>query len=274
MSAFSLQSGDQEFAWWVDGAGQAALFLHGFTGCKENWIGLASKLVRWRRVMALDLPGHGMSSAPAEVDKYTMAQVGEHLVRMLDHLQIDRVDLVGYSMGGRLSLYFALCHPRRVRSLVLESASPGLLTEEERLLRRRSDDALADRIERDGIDAFVQEWERQPLFNSQRGLDEATQLALRTQRLNNKSQGLANSLRGMGSGVQPELWSRLGELSVPVMLVAGALDEKFVALNQRMAAMIPQARLKIVPEAGHAVHLESPGCFESLLRDFWEVGSQ
>ena len=271
MSSFYLQSGGLEFAWWSDGAGQAVVFLHGFTGSKESWLRLGRGLAVERRVLAVDLPGHGKSSAPADARQYGMPQVCAHLAGMLDQMEIERIDLVGYSMGGRLALYFALESPLRVRSLVLESASPGLQSEDERKLRRQSDEALADRIEQDGVDAFVREWEHLPLFASQAGLDEVTRLELRAQRLDNRPLGLANSLRGMGSGVQPSLWNCLGELRIPVMLVAGAKDEKFLALNQRMAAMISQARLEIVPEAGHTVHLEQPGVYESLLRDFWNM---
>ncbi len=114
----------------------------------------------------------------------------------------------------------------------------------------------------------MEEWERLPLFASQSRLPAAAQSKVRAQRLANNAQGLANSLRGMGTGVQPSLWDRLGELKVPTLLIAGALDEKFMRTAQKMAKKIPGARVEIVAEAGHNVHVEKPAAFDHLVLDF------
>jgi 2-succinyl-6-hydroxy-2,4-cyclohexadiene-1-carboxylate synthase len=251
------------------GEGRAALLLHGFTGSKESWQPLADRLAVFQRVIVVDLLGHGESSAPADPVRYQMAQCSADLAKVLDGLQLHEVDLLGYSMGGRLALHFALHHPERVRSLVLESASPGLESEADRQVRRHSDHALAERIERNGLEEFVNEWERLPLFASQKRLHVEDRRRLREQRLRNRPLGLANSLRGMGTGVQPALWGRLGELQCPVMLIVGELDEKFVAINRRMAAGIADARLEIVSRAGHSVHLEQTEAYYDLIQNFW-----
>ncbi|MCL4834580.1 MAG: alpha/beta fold hydrolase, partial [Caldilineaceae bacterium] len=169
---------------------------------------------------------------------------------------------------GRLALYFALHYPEKVTSLILESASPGLATPEERAARTASDNALAMRIEREGIPAFVAFWEALPLWRSQARLPASVQQWLHEQRLGNSPTGLAHSLRGMGSGVQPSLWERLGELDMPVLLLAGEEDEKFVAINRQMAQRIPHARLEIVPRAGHTLHLEQPAVFQRAVCSF------
>jgi 2-succinyl-6-hydroxy-2,4-cyclohexadiene-1-carboxylate synthase len=148
----------------------------------------------------------------------------------------------------------------------------------ERQARREADEALARRIEEEGVEAFVAFWETLPLFASQARLREETRRELRARRLRNRPEGLAGSLRGMGTGSQPSLWERLGELQPRTLLIAGELDEKFCSINRRMAAAIPGAQLHIAPGAGHTVHLEQPEWYAdvvagSLLHGdpFWQV---
>jgi 2-succinyl-6-hydroxy-2,4-cyclohexadiene-1-carboxylate synthase len=169
-------------------------------------------------------------------------------------------------MGGRIALYSALS--TSFCALILESASPGLADPEERSQRRQSDNVLADRIEREGLPAFIDYWQNIPLFASQQSISPAQRAAQCTQRLNNSVTGLANSLRGIGTGVQPALHQRLHELCMPTLLIAGALDSKFCAIAQEMAHEIPASQLAIVPDAGHTVHLERPAHFLSLIRTF------
>jgi 2-succinyl-6-hydroxy-2,4-cyclohexadiene-1-carboxylate synthase len=156
-------------------------------------------------------------------------------------------------MGGRLCLHAALSSPDAVTALVVISATGGIDDESERNERRHADDALADRIEGIGVPAFVDEWLAQPLFA---WLDEAARG--RADRLRNTAAGLASSLRRAGTGTQEPLWARLRTLMVPTLVVAGALDPKFVALGERLAATIPGADLAVIDGAGHTVHLEQP----------------
>ncbi|RLT38722.1 MAG: 2-succinyl-6-hydroxy-2,4-cyclohexadiene-1-carboxylate synthase [Chloroflexi bacterium] len=246
-------------------AGATLLLLHGFTGSGASWAAHAAYLrTAGLRVLSPDLPGHG-ANLPANPDDYTMEVAAGQLAALLEAEKSGPVHLLGYSMGGRLALYFALHYPEKVRSLILESASPGLASAEERAARRASDDALADRIEREGIPAFVAFWESLPLWKSQACLPVAAQQWLHESRLRNDPTGLARSLAGMGSGVQPSLWERLNELRMPALLLAGAEDAKFVEIAQQMAERIPSARLEVVPEAGHTVHWEQPDAFREIV---------
>jgi len=165
-----------------------------------------------------------------------------------------RATYVGYSMGGRLCLQLALDRPELVEHLVLISASPGIADDAERAARRASDEALAREIERDGVDAFLERWLAQPLFAS---LPRAA-AGIEDRRAANTVDRLAHQLVMLGQGSQPDNWPRLGELRMPVLLIAGALDTKYVDIAHRMGKAIANARVEIVDGAGHACHLERP----------------
>ena len=253
----------------VRGQGPALLLLHGFTGSAATW---TPHLDAWRgfTTVAVDLLGHGASDCPADQRRYRMERCAEDLVALLDRLDVRRAAVLGYSMGGRIALRLALQAPERLWAMVLESASPGIEDASEREERARSDADLAEAIERDGVEAFLERWQALPLFASQARLPAALQEELRRQRLRNDPRGLASSLRGMGAGQQEPLLARMGGIRMPVLAIAGALDDKYCALARRMAVALPCARTEIVPDAGHAVHLERPQAFAGAARGFLE----
>jgi 2-succinyl-6-hydroxy-2,4-cyclohexadiene-1-carboxylate synthase len=206
---------------------------------------------------------------PDDPARYAAARAAEDVVDALDTLGIARVALLGYSMGARVALHTALAAPERVGALILESGSPGIAGEAERAERRAADDALAADIERCGVEAFVDRWERLPLWASQRQLSSAVRDGLRAQRLAGSARGLANSLRGLGAGATASVRERLGELAgIPVLLVCGALDEKYVAAAREMNEALSRSTLHVVEGAGHAVHLERPGELLDAVEDF------
>lgn len=250
------------------GSGTPVVMLHGFTGSTRTWRPLMSTIGQAFRCIAIDLPGHGQSEAPQEADRYRMERIAVDLTGLLKQLAAAPAHWLGYSMGGRLALYIACRHPELVRSMVLESASAGLREPSEREARIAQDTVLANRIENEGIPRFADYWQSIPLFDTQKHLPEKAQAAMRQQRLSNSASGLANSLRGMGTGAQPELWSELGNLAMPMMLIAGEKDAKFVSINRQMAAAIPHARLEIVAGSGHAVHLEVSHQYGDLVMRF------
>ena len=247
--------------------GPVLLLLHGFTGSGATW---SPHLEAWPgfTTVAVDLLGHGASDCPADPRRYRMESCLEDLVALLDRLEVRRAAVLGYSMGGRVALRLALHAPERVRALVLESASPGIEDATEREARVRSDGKLAGAIERDGVAAFVDRWQALPLFASQARLPVAVRDELRRQRLRNDPRGLSGSLRGLGAGRQKPVLAQMGGILVPVLAMAGALDDKYCALARRMASALPCARTLIVPDAGHAVHLERPHIFAEAVRGF------
>jgi len=285
-----VQANGVDYFVTATGNGRLLVLLHGFTGSSANWETVTAVLAPHFRLIVIDLLGHGRTASPPDPARYRMEKVAADVTAVVQEILTAeyakdaekkktlrsprplRFNLLGYSMGGRLALYIALHTPHLIQSLILESASPGLAAETERAERRQRDNALADRIERDGIPAFVNFWEKLPLWESQKQLPETKRQALRRQRLQNNPTGLANSLRGMGTGVQPSLWPRLEELKMPVLLLAGALDEKFMGINRQMAAQMPTATLEIVPDAGHTIHLERPELFDALVGNFLRGG--
>jgi 2-succinyl-6-hydroxy-2,4-cyclohexadiene-1-carboxylate synthase len=258
----------------VEQAGQGCplLLLHGFTGSAAGWAPYAFALARSARTIAVDLIGHGESDAPADADRYRMERCVEDLVSLLDALHIDRADVLGYSMGGRVALHLASVARSRIRALVLESASPGITDAAGRRARLAADAELAQVIERDGVEAFVDRWERMPLFATQASLPRDGRARLRAQRLKNRAIGLANSLRGMGVGQQTPLWDSLFGIGAPTLLLAGTLDQNYRELARAMAAAMPNARVVVVPDAGHNVHLEQPAAFLRLVQEFLSSG--
>jgi 2-succinyl-6-hydroxy-2,4-cyclohexadiene-1-carboxylate synthase len=247
------------------------LLLHGFTGSSRSWSGvLVDGLASLGRAPVLvDLPGHGRHRGASSPDHFTLAGVFESI---LEASRGASLDLVGYSMGGRMALAFAVIHPDRVSRLVLESASPGLATEGEREARRAADEALARSLEENGIEAFVDAWQRQPLFESQATLPPGVLAEQRARRLRNDPASLGACLRGLGTGSQPSFWDALPGLDIPTLVLAGEADTKFVEIGRRMVRALPRGRLAAVPGAGHAVHLERPDAWLAHVGGFLAGG--
>ena len=239
----------------VEGRGPRMVLVHGFAQNRDCWGPLFDDLVADHEVCRIDAPGHGRSS-----NFHAGLRTGARLIAD----QGGRATYLGYSMGARFLLHLALSMPELVDRLVLIGATAGIDDPDERARRRDQDEAMAQRLERDGVEAFVDAWLAQPLFA---GLTEDMQF--REARAENTVEGLAESLRQAGTGAQDPLWDRLHRLAMPVLVVAGELDVKFSELASRLAASIGEnAEVAIIPGAGHAVHLERPAEFVAALRRF------
>lgn len=247
------------------GEGEPLLLLHGFTGTSGTFDEPLSYLSGSYDIVKVDLPGHGGTGPLGAV---SMERFCRDLHELLDRLEIEQVHLLGYSLGGRAALSFAVLYPDKVKSILLESASPGLASTEEQLARQAKDKALADMLLRDGLDAFVDYWEQIPLFRTQDSLPEEKKREIRTERLSHQGQGLAESLSGMGTGHQPSWWEQLTTLTIPVCLITGAEDEKFKNINKQMSELLPKVHWEEVEGAGHAVHLEKPRIFAKIVDSF------
>lgn len=244
------------------GSAPPLLLLHGFTGASDAWgsfllQGLASRSPG--SILIPDLPGHGGSPLPADPSRLTVPRVARLLAReVLPRLGAERAVWLGYSLGGRLALAAGVLHPGQVAGLVLESASPGLADPRARTNRRQEDEALARSLETEGMGPFVERWLARPLFRGLARLPEGEQEQERERRLRNDPRALAAVLRGLGTGSQPSLHSRLHEVRAPALLMAGGEDAKFAAIAREMAASLAAAQVEVFPGVGHAPHREAP----------------
>ncbi|QQE81320.1 2-succinyl-6-hydroxy-2,4-cyclohexadiene-1-carboxylate synthase [Alicyclobacillus sp. SO9] len=249
------------------GSGFPVLLLHGFTGSAGVWRPVMENNAQFLWI-APDLLGHGQTDAPMQASRYTIDQQIADLMDIVRQLGFAAFACLGYSMGGRVALGLSLHYSQHVKAIVLESSSPGLASEEERQTRIARDEELANRIEAIGVKSFVREWERIPLFATQSRLTEATLQQQRDIRLQQIPRGLANSLRGMGTGVQPSYWLGISEMQVPVLLVTGEEDNKFSKIAERMTAIMQSSEHISIRDAGHTVHLEQPSLFWNAVFTF------
>lgn len=276
MDSIKISLNDAQYHVAISGQGRVPLLLlHGFTGSSASWRHVAERLAQTFTVIRLDLLGHGQTIAPDDATRFEMRHAAQDVIYIMRELGFNHFGLHGYSMGGRLALYTALHHPENIAALSLESASPGLVTGGERAARKNSDDALARRILADGIPAFVEYWENIPLFASHaQRLDETVKRYQRDIRLANRADGIANSLKGMGTGVQPSQWELLPRLHRPVLLITGEEDVKFTSINGQMASQLPDAVHLPIHNAGHTIHLEQHEAWLAAVTAFHRFASK
>lgn len=231
------------------------ILLHGFTQTRQSWRRTATELGSRYRAITPDLPGHGQAAARTPSFDACTAYI-----RAL--APSEPFGLVGYSMGGRIALHAAL--QLNLERLILIGASPGIQDPKAREARRQADNALATKIEAIGVEAFAREWGKLPLWEGQ---PERTRAAAYADRLRNTPHGLAQALRGLGTGTMDPLWDRLPELEIPVTLITGERDEKFRALAADMAEALPNAQHVRIPGTGHAPQLERPDLVARAIRE-------
>lgn len=244
----------------------AVVYLHGFMGDSGDWKEMADGLSDRLRVVAVDLPGHGLSLSLPN-DCYSIEGGATRVVELMDDIGIEQFALVGYSMGGRMALHLAATYPARVTRLVLESATAGLKDEAARHDRIASDELKAKELEQLPLERFVESWYRQPLFASLADRPELLR-QLMAKRGQNEPNELAKSLRRSGTGTMATLWDALKTIEIPTLCLAGELDPKYAALARQMAVAMPNCRAEIIPDAGHIVHLEQLETYIARLRAF------
>ena len=250
------------------GKGPAILLLHGFTGSSKTWESLIELLADKYSLITVDILGHGLADAPLDSKYYRMAETIGALEEVLDYFDVSEVIWLGYSMGARIALSAAVSLSNLTRGLIMESGSPGLQTQDERSARKVQDEALAGWMEKVSIEDFVDYWQSIPLWKSQEALSDEARQKLMRQRLMNSKVGLANSLRGVGTGAQPHLHGNLGEIKSPTLLIAGEYDSKYVEIAHDMMRSLVNGTISIEAGAGHAVHLEKPDNFQEVIVNF------
>ena len=271
MTSGTIATGSSRLHYVEGGSGSPVIVLHGFTGSVATMGTVIDRLVLSHRVVAVDLVGHGQSSSPVSAAECTMDVVVRGLDHVIARLGLAPVHLVAYSMGGRVALPYGVAHPKSVASVTAIGSSAGIADAAERVDRVAADGALADRIEREGIEWFVDYWTALPLLRPASAQGAGTAARIRSQRLRNDPASLALVLRGLGTGSMPPLHHKLGGLAFPVLLIAGEADAKYRIIAEQLAGTIAGARAVVVASAGHAVHLDNPDGLAEVVLPFLQT---
>lgn len=242
--------------------GRPVVLLHGFLGSPQSWDPVISHRMSQSRVMAVALPGH-RGGAPVASD---FRGVVRQVAAGLEAAGLPPAHIVGYSLGARLGLGLAVEAPERVAALTLVGLNPGLDAEAARA-RRVEDEGWASMLETGSLEAFVAAWERLPLWASQARLGPELRAARRAARCSHEPRELARCLRAAGLGAMPDHRGDFAGLQVPVTLVAGGLDDKFVAIARALVRRRPSTRLVVVEGVGHDVGLEAPAALEQIIME-------
>ncbi len=249
------------------GSGPAVLLVHGLACGRRMWWHQMRDLARDHTVIAYDQRGHGRSTAPEAADGYSPGHLGRDLAGLLDHLGLERVHLVGFSLGGGPALGYALSRPDRVASLTLADVgagaeSPMLLTSTARRWGMVGREA--------GAEALAEEMLRGEFFKSYaaRGLRER-----RHMRALIRSTPLTGLLHTLSEVLakRTTLFRMTGTLKgvrVPTLVLRGEADEVCRASSKLLAATIPGARQATIRRAGHMAPLEAPEAFTAAVREF------
>lgn len=261
MQRMQINIGEYHYGVSVIGTGKPLVCFHGFSESGSTWDGLE---VPGYRLIRIDSMGHGRSARPMEVGPYTLPQMLSDLHTVIYAVAGERYGLLGYSMGARMALLYALEYAEEVTHLVLESGLVGIEEEGERQDRYVADRALAERIRAHDITWFSETWAKLDIFKTQQSLPPKVQQQIQGRRLLNSPHALAFTLEGSGQGTMPYVGHRLGELTMPVCYISGELDAKYTAIGARYFGDVHH----VVPQVGHNVHVEAPTAYQQMLEEF------
>jgi 2-succinyl-6-hydroxy-2,4-cyclohexadiene-1-carboxylate synthase len=233
------------------------LLFHGFMGSGRSFQSAVPFLTEYVNPVTVDLLGHGKTEGAKSAKRFTLGQQIVDIKRLIEDIFEAKPFLYGYSMGGRLALRYALTFTQTVRGLILESTNYG--PEGRQVIRERKalDEERAQSIE-DNFSSFLDKWQKLPLFQSKLPVNEDAIEAYRHIQQQQNPLQMANSLRGFGTAQMPSVKDELSTLHLPVLLVAGKTDLKYVEIMETIHQEMPISKLYIAPNSGHRVHLENP----------------
>jgi pimeloyl-ACP methyl ester carboxylesterase len=234
------------------GQGRPVLLTHGHLSSRTAWNGQRRALGDRHRVISWDIRGHGQTESPDDPAQYSLDLTVADIRALLGHLGIARAVIGGLSLGGYVSLAFAIAHPDMVEALVICDSGPGYRNAEARAQWNERAFARAAELEAEGLDGLAG-----------RGRE------VRESRSRHRSaQALAHATRGMLAQQGSTVIDGLPSIRVPTLVIVGDQDTPFLAPCQYMAKKIPGARLEIIAGAGHSSNLDQPEVFNRVLRDF------
>lgn len=253
-----------------DNSGNVIL-LHGFTGSAKDWEDIIPELNDAFNYFSVDLIGHGNTDSPVESELYTPDSLVSQLKEITAEITNDRFVLIGYSMGGRAALSFAVKYPELLNGLILESSTAGIKDINLREERIKEDEKIADFIDNHSLEEFIEFWKDRNIFNTQKRFSNEKLDKIKNSRMLNNKTGLANSLKGFGTGNFTPIYDKLVNIKCKTLLITGELDEKFTNINKEMLGLFPNAHHRIIKNAGHNTHLEVPKIFIREVNSFLEA---
>ncbi len=249
----------------IKGKGKPLICLHGFSENLSTWESID---IAGYQMIQVDLIGHGKSDKPVSKQPYRWKVMIRHLHELIQHLGHRKYVLLGYSMGGRIALAYALTYPAEIETLILESASFGECGMIKRFRRRRNDSKLAENIRHQGIEWFNSYWSKQDIFATQAHLPQAVIDQISLRRLGNTPHALSNTLLGSGQGKIPCLKHKISRLSMPVLCINGEYDKKYKQASLEFTLLNSNIEHEIILGAGHNTHIERPDYFKNVIKKF------
>ncbi|QKV11871.1 2-succinyl-6-hydroxy-2,4-cyclohexadiene-1-carboxylate synthase [Staphylococcus saprophyticus] len=243
------------------------VMLHGFISDQQTFDQHIHSLNKNINILTIDLPGHGADQSDLE-HKWDFPFISHELDQTLRLFTNYQIYLHGYSMGGRIGLYYALYGQAQLTGLILESTSPGIENSDERQERQLVDQARAKVLEIAGLEVFVNDWEKLPFFYTQYELDKSTRNAIRDMRLRQNPMRLAKALRDYGTGQMPNLWPQLNQIQIPTCIIVGELDGKFCKIAKNIVSVMPNFEMHVVANSGHTIHVEEMAEFDRIVIGF------
>lgn len=255
------------------------VFLHGFLGTSHDWVPIMKAISANSRCISIDLPGHGDSNVMWHINKkskrISFKSMVDILMKLICEITSGSVILVGYSMGARIALYMALKYDEKIARAVLISGSPGLLDEETRRIRTCQDEARARYLLSYGLLCFLKTWYEKGFWKSLREHPHFQRI-MENRAEHHDIQSLAKTLTGLSIGRQIPLWNDLKQCKKHLLFIVGEKDTKFKHISQQMLHEVRSgsvgrdqlSEMAIVPDCGHAVHLENPLAVIDLLSKF------
>lgn len=248
---------------------EVVFLLHGFTGCAEDWLPIIDLLPENFNYVCLDLIGHGKSDHPLAPEFYYTESIVQQIKTIKERIIKDsKIILVGYSMGGRAALSYSVKYPEDIKGLVLESSSAGIKNDNERNKRYEEDLKLIEFISSHSMEEFIDFWQDQEMFNTQRRFSNDKLKRLKKIKYNNSKIGLMNILKGFSTGIMPPLHDKLKTIPAKVILISGELDIKYTFINSKIVRGFHKAKHKVVKNSGHNTHLEEPKRFSEIITNY------
>lgn len=253
-----LQIGDAEFALIDSSPAETheppCLMIHGFTGHRDDFIGVVPRLSRERRVIVPDLRGHGDSVDKAGICGWSFDQLMKDVIGLLDALEIERCDLLGHSMGGMLTLRLALAQPERFRSLIFMCTAPELPQTLSREGFEIGSD-IADARGMEGLQVLMEKAARRDCSTTIAGWGERYWSHHR-RRLCAMT---PESFRGVGTAFfdSESLVDRLPEIEAPTLILVGESDADFLPGADLFEKTLPHVKRVTLAGAEHHPHQEN-----------------